>query len=89
MLNLSILDSEFAELTKVDQQVFWILGNNFFHFFEDVVQNDFGGLLLDFSQLRNCNCIDLNCGEREVSSVLHFHAVLDEEFFSQANEDLF
>ena len=87
MQNHSVFDPDLTELTQVNKQILRIFRNDFLHLFKDVIHYDFSGLLLYLSQLRNRDDVDLDGGVGEIDFILHLHRVLDQELFSQTDDD--
>lgn len=75
--------------TEVDKDVFGVLGNQFLDLLEYVFENDFASLFLELCQFGDGSGVDFDGREGEVDFILHLHAVLDQEFFHQANDQLF
>ena len=89
MGNSAVSYFEASKETEVNKDVFGVLGNQFLDLLEYIFNDDFTGLLLELGQLRDSARVDFDGGEREVDFILHFHAVFNEEFFHQANNQLF
>lgn len=85
MCDSAVFYFEATKKTEVKQHIFRILGNEFLDLLEDVVKDDLASLFFEFSQLGDSSRVNLNGREGEVDLILHFHAVLDQEFLHEAD----
>ncbi len=74
-------------MTEINKQVLGILCNDAFDLFKNIVQDDFRGLFFNLRQFRYGHTVRLDSREGQIGLVIHLHAVLDQEFLSQADNN--
>ena len=80
---------QFSEEAQVKQQFFGIFRDDLLDFFEDIVEDNFAGLLLHFCQFGNSTDVEFDGGVGEVDFIFHFHAVFDQKFLEDADDGFF
>lgn len=89
MGNSAVSYFEAPKEAEIYKDVFGVLGHEFLDLLEYIVEDDFASLFLKLSQFGDGSGVDFDGWEREVDLVLHLHAVFDEEFLHQADNQLF
>ncbi len=87
MRHSTILNTELAKMAEINKQILGVLCNDTSDLFKNVIQNDLSGLFFNFRQFWYGHTVCLDSWEWQVSLIIHFHTVLDQELLSQADNN--
>lgn len=85
---MPVLDLDLPEQTEIDEEILGILTDGFLDLLKNIVKNNLTGLLLHLRQFSNSPSVELDTREGQIDLILHLHAILDQKFLHDAENEL-